>query len=113
MAAEYNLYIDQGTTFSTQVTIADDFGNPVDLTSASLASQIRRSFIAKTAYPFTITVNDATSGIITLSLTATQTAAMTAGRYVYDAQYNIGGTIVRFLKGLVTIFPASTQVTSS
>lgn len=109
MAAEYNLFLDQGVTFSTAITISDDAGNPVDLTNATLASQVRRSFTSTTAYPFTITIADAVNGSIILSMTATQTAAMQAGRYVYDAQYNIGGIVTRFLKGLVTILPAVTQ----
>jgi|SRR6185312_15566585 hypothetical protein len=109
MAAEYNLYIDQGVTFSTEITITDDNGIPVDLSQATLASQVRKSYTSTVSYPFTITVNDPTTGTVILSMTATQTASMAAGRYVYDAQYNINGTVTRFLKGLVTIFPAVTQ----
>jgi hypothetical protein len=110
MAAEYNLYIDQGVTFSTEITISDDNGIPVDLTNATLASQVRKSYTSTVAFPFTITVlGDPTMGQVVLSMTATQTAAMAAGRYVYDAQYNINGVVTRFLKGLVTIFPAVTQ----
>lgn len=110
MAAEYNLYLDQGVTFATEITISDDSGQPVDLTNATLASQIRKSFTSTVAFPFTVAISgDPTMGQVILSLTATQTGLMSAGRYVYDAQYNINGTVVRFLKGLVTIFPAVTQ----
>lgn len=111
MASEYNLYIDQGVTFSTEITIADDFGNPVDLSNATLASQVRKSFISTTAWLFTITVTDPTNGVVVLSMTADQTGAMKPGRYVYDAQYQLtNGNVVRFLKGIVTIFPAATRL---
>jgi hypothetical protein len=111
MASEYNLYIDQGVTFSNSITISDDYGNPVDLTGATLASQVRKSFISTTAWLFTITVTDPTNGVVVLSMTADQTGSMKPGRYVYDAQYtdSVGNT-VRFLKGIVTIFPAATRL---
>lgn len=110
MVPEYNLFIDQGTTFTTEITITNDDGISVDLSSATFAAQARKSFTSQTAYPFTITLgNDGTDGKVILSMTAAQTGAMQAGRYVYDAEYKIGEVVVRFLKGLVTIFPSATQ----
>jgi hypothetical protein len=111
MVPEYNLYIDQGTTFSTEITITDDYGNPVDLSSATFAAQARRSFTSTTAYPFTISfATDGTDGAVLLTMTATQTGGMAAGRYVYDADYSIGAVVIRFLRGTVTVFPSATQL---
>lgn len=110
MVPEYNLYIDQGTTFSTEVTITNDDGVPVDLSLATFAAQARKSFTSTVPYPFTVTfASDGTDGRVLLGMSATQTGSMAAGRYVYDAEYNLSGIVVRFLKGLVTIFPSATQ----
>lgn len=109
MASEYNLYIDQGVTFTTEITITNNDGSPVDLTYALLRSQVRKSYTSTVAYPFTITKIDQTGGVVQLSMTAAQTAAMKAGRYVYDAEYEVDGKVVRYLKGLVTVYPRVTR----
>ena len=46
----------------------------------------------------------------TISLTATETAAITPGKYVYDVEYTqSGGTIIeRLAEGVVTVSPSST-----
>lgn len=109
MAAEYNLYIDQGATYTTEIDIANDNGEPVDLTNATILSQMRRSPTSTTAYPFNIVITDAVNGKIQFSMTADQTATLSPGRYVYDAQYQINDAVVRFLKGLVTVYPSVTR----
>jgi hypothetical protein len=109
MAAEFNLYMDQGIDFSTEITISQDDGSPVDLTNATIRSQVRRSYTSTVSFPFTITKMDQVLGKIKLSMTAAQTAGMRDGRYVYDAEYQIGDITIRFLKGLVTVYPRVTR----
>jgi hypothetical protein len=58
---------------------------------------------------FTVTI-DALNGEVTLSLTATQTAALTAGRYVYDVELTIGSTVSRVIEGIVTVTPEVTKI---
>jgi len=103
MATEYNLYIDQGTTFTENITIPN-----VDLTTATIASKMRSDYDSTTATSFTITPISLTSGQFSISLSATQTAALLSGRYVYDVIYTIGTTVVRWVEGIVTINPMAT-----
>ena len=52
----------------------------------------------------------ATNGVLTISLTNTQTNAMKAGRYVYDVEItSSAGTKTRVLEGQVEITPGVTQ----
>lgn len=109
MSAQFNLYIDQGITFSTEIVITDDNGLPVDMTNAEVRSQVRRSHTSPIAYPFTIEKLDPVNGKLRFVMPATSTAQMNGGRYVYDAEYQIDELVVRFVKGIVTVYPRVTQ----
>jgi hypothetical protein len=109
MSAQFNLYIDQGITFSSEIIITGDDGEPVDMTNAEIRSQVRKSHTSTTAYPFDIEKLDPENGKLRFVMTAAQTALMPGGRYVYDAEYQIDELVVRFVKGSVTVYPRVTQ----
>jgi hypothetical protein len=50
---------------------------------------------------------DATSGVITMALTADQTSQLEEGRYVYDLEIlqTSSSTITRVIEGVVTVRP--------
>ena len=109
MATKANLVIDQGTTFTTDLTMTDEEGSPLNLTGYTANSQIRKWYTSSNATAtFTTSING-NSGIITLSLTANQTGTMTAGRYVYDVEINDGAIISRIVEGIVTVTPQVTR----
>ena len=85
MAVMTNIVLDQGTTFNMTVNLTNDDLSAKDLTYYTVTSQMRKSYDATTATSFTTAKVDAT-GVVTLSLTATETAAVKAGRYVYDVE---------------------------
>lgn len=109
MSTKANLVIDQGSTFSTTISLTDDDGEVIDLTGYSGLSQIRKHYTSITSVPFTVTITPAT-GQVRLSLTATVTAALASGRYVYDVELTTGSTISRVLEGIVTVSPEVTKV---
>ena len=110
MATVSNIVIDQGTTFSLDINLTNDDGSAKDLTNYTVAPQMRKSYEASAATNFTCVKVNA-SGKVTISLTATQTSAVKAGRYVYDVE--ITGTspveTLRVLEGLVTVTPEVTK----
>ena len=110
MATVQNITIDQGTTFSLTINLTNDDGSAKNLANYSIASQMRKSYEATTKTDFT-TAKVAASGEVTISLTAAQTTAVKAGRYVYDVE--ITGTspveTLRVLEGLVTVTPQVTK----
>lgn len=108
MATKANLVIDQGATFTTTISITDDDGNIIDLTGYTGAAQIRKHYTSLTAVNFAVSVNEA-NGEVTLSLTASQTGNIVAGRYVYDCELTRSGTVSRVLEGIVTVTPQVTR----
>ena len=110
MASISNIFIDQGATFTTTVTVTDANGDAVNLSGYSVAAQIRKTFLSSTASAFTASISNASSGEITISLSPTQTTALEAGRFVYDVLITAsGGTKTRVVEGQVTVNPSVTR----
>jgi len=108
MATKANLVIDQGSTFSTDLTLNDENGDALNLAGYSANSQMRKWYTSSNATA-TFTTNVDAAGIITLSLTANQTGSITAGRYVYDVEINDGSTTSRVVEGIITVTPQVTR----
>ena len=109
MASISNIFIDQGATFTTTVTVTDANGDAVNLSGYSVAAQIRKTFLSSSATAFTASISNASSGEITISLSPTQTTALEAGRFVYDVLITAsGGTKTRVVEGQVTVNPSVT-----
>ena len=108
MATISNVVIDQGTTFSLELNLTNDDASAKDLTNYTVTSQMRKSYDASTSTAFTVAKVNAT-GKITISLTAAQTAAVKAGRYVYDINIESSTETLRVLEGIVTVTPEVTR----
>ena len=109
MATRVNIIIDQGTDFSTAINLTDSSGVDLNLTGYSAASQIRKTHSSSNSTAFTCTFTVANS-TLTLALNNSVTAAMSAGRYVWDAELtNSSGSISRILEGMVTVTPEVTK----
>lgn len=110
MAAFANLYIDQGSNFTSTVTVEDSNDNLVNITNYTTRGQVRKSYSASTATNFTTTITDATNGEFTIALSRTQTGALKAGRYVYDVEViSPTGVVTRVVEGQVTVTARVTQ----
>ena len=110
MAVFANLYIDQGSNFTSTVTVEDVNDNLVNITNYTTRGQIRKSYSASTATNFTTTITDATNGEFTIALSRTQTGALKAGRYVYDVEViSSTGVVTRVVEGQVTVNARVTQ----
>jgi hypothetical protein len=114
MATVKNLVIDQGTTFSLSISVSDYNGNSIDLAGYTLRSQLRKSYGAASYTSFTVTAaDDTTTGELTISLSASETSALKAGRYVYDVEIVApeaeDSTVTRVLEGIITVTPEVTR----
>lgn len=111
MAAISNLVIDQGTTYSLTINVADATGAAVNLTGYTLRAQLRKSYGATSYTSFTTSAGaDPTDGELTISLTDAQTSALKSGRYVYDIEIvDTSSVVTRVLEGIVTITPEVTK----
>ena len=111
MASILNQIIDQGSTWSKQITVYETDGTTIqNLTGYAVASQLRKNYTSTAYTTINATNNSPTSGIIVMSLTATQTAALKSGRYVYDLQITAAdGTVTRVIEGVITLRPEVTK----
>ena len=112
MASILNQVIDQGTTFSKQITVYENDGTTIqNLTGYTVTSQLRKNYTSTAYTTILATVQTpATNGVIVMSLTAVQTAALKSGRYVYDLQIAAAdGTVTRVIEGVITIRPEVTK----
>lgn len=109
MAIKANLIIDQGTDYSTSITLTDDEGGVTTLTGYTANGQIRKTFSSSNSVSFAMTITEET-GVVTMSLTSNQTANMAAGRYVYDVFLTDPYSLVsRIVEGIVTVTPRVTR----
>jgi len=112
MASAYsNLYVDQGTTFSTTIVLDDAYGNAYNLSNFTVNSEMRKSpYNANVVATFTTSIT-ANTGTVTLSLPANVTYNIAGGRYSYDAMLvnNVANTTIKILEGIVYVNPSSTR----
>ena len=109
MAATANLRIDQGASFSSDVTVKDSNGDVFDLTGYTAAAKMALGYAStRTRVAMTTTIGSPTTGVITLSLTATQTADLEApARYVYDVEITrtSDNNVTRVIEGIISVSP--------
>ena len=109
MAAVANLRIDQGASFSSDVTVTNSDGNAVDLAGYTAEARLAKSYGASSNVSVTVTIAaDTATGVITLSLNDTQTGALDApSRYVYDVYITqtSSSTVTRVIEGVITVNP--------
>jgi hypothetical protein len=111
MPAGYQeLFLEQGSNFSTSITLDQADGSPFTLTGSQVKAAMKKSYYSSsTTANFVITVNDPTEGIIILSLPYANTANISAGRYVYDVIIkDSSNTVIRVLEGVVNVLPQVT-----
>ena len=110
-AAYSNLYLEQGASFTTTITLDNVYGEVYDLTGYVAHSQMRKSYYSANATAtFSSSINVG-QGTVTLELSANTTANITPGRYVYDAiitdeSHNV---TTRILEGIIEVSPRVTR----
>ena len=113
MSAKYNLVCDQATTFNFQFQILND-QTPLNLTGYTGTMTVRPFVGASTTTVVATTANglmvfDADNGRVTVTISATTTGALAAGRYSYDLVLDSGATVTRYLEGKFIVTGAVTQ----
>lgn len=109
MALKANLLIDQGSTYSTTLSLTTETDEAMDLTGYSGAAQIRKHYTSSNSYSFVVDLNSV-AGTVLLSMSANTTANLTAGRYVYDVEIvSASGAVTRVVEGIVTVTPNVTR----
>jgi hypothetical protein len=102
MATQYNLSIDAGATFNLDFEYLDAGGDPVDLTGYTAKFQIRNTPEDELVLQKTPTITPLT-GIIGLSLSATETGALDRDAYLWGITLTLGFTVIRLIEGYVYV----------
>jgi len=109
LADQYNVLIDQGSTYTLALTYKDSSGAAINLTGYTAAMQIRDTVNSATTQlslssPSSGIVITAATGLITITITATQTRGLVANTYVYDLEITSGsGVVTRLIQGSVIV----------
>jgi hypothetical protein len=112
LSAKYNLVCDQATTFNFQFQILNN-QTPLNLTGYTGTMTVRPFVGASTTTVVATTANglmvfDAANGRVTVTISATTTGAIAAGRYSYDLVLTSGVTVTRYLEGKFIVTGAVT-----
>ena len=102
-----NYTLDQGATFEKTIGAENSSSAAVTISSGTVAGGIIKNFAyANTLQSFTTSLTGANC---TISLTATQTAALAEGKYYYSLTYtqSDGTTKERLAEGLITVDPSA------
>lgn len=109
MAIKSNLIIDQGSDFATNIVIRDENDQVLNITGYAANGSIRKTYSSSNTVLFNTSISG-NSGIVTISLPASATANIAAGRYVFDVI--VTDTLSRkkrVVEGIMTVTPAVTR----
>ena len=112
MAEYVELFMDQGTDFSTTINIIDDNTNlAVNTGGYIVSSQMRKSLLSVNATAsFICTVTDPSTGEITIYMPAANTAALKPGSYFYDVRIIDQANVTsRLIEGVIFVQPGITR----
>lgn len=114
MADRYDFTLDQGSDWYLNITYKDSLGVPINLTGYTAALQFRLTPSDSTAALTLTSISGITitplTGTLDIHATATQTAALAAGKYSYDLELNNGGVVTRIIQGTCTVSAEVTRV---
>jgi len=109
LASTYNILVDQGSTYTLAVTYKDSSGTAINLTGYTAAMQLRENYDSATAVlslssPSTGIVITGASGLVTITMSATQTAALSADTFLYDLEIASPASVkTRLIQGVVVV----------
>lgn len=112
MAAGYTeLFLEQGATFNTTITLDDLSGAAMNLVGYTASSQMKKSYYSSNATAVFTTTTSGANGTVTLNLTSANTANIYPGRYLYDVYVTNQDqtTRTRVLEGIVNVSPQITK----
>ena len=84
--AELDIYIDQGDSYTKDLTVTDENGIAINLSGLSTQSTLHRYYGSGTNFELLTTITDGPLGKIRLTMTATETAKLKNPRYVYEVK---------------------------
>lgn len=108
MSVEHNIEIDQGATWTKEISWQDSNHQPYNLTTWTARFTLSKDIADAKGVPVLVLTTPALNGItlgstnpnIIIKLTSLQTSNIPHGRYVYDLELiAVAGDVTRLLRG--------------
>jgi hypothetical protein len=110
LAEFVELFIEEGASFFSTITVKDADNNLLDLTDFTVAAQMRKSYYSSKAIDFDIIIDAPDFGIINMELSAETTSNISPGRYVFDVKITDQfGDAIRVFEGIANVSPGVTK----
>ena len=110
-AGKYNISIDQGSDYATDITISDS-GTVKNLTGYSARAQLRSTIASDTLEAsFVCPIADPTTGVVNISMTNAVSKLLNPQTYVYDLEIHTAADafVQKILYGTVKVAPEVTR----
>ena len=109
-AIPLTLLLEKGTDFDATFNIQnEDNTTPLNLTGYTADAKMKRSYYSASSSDFVVDFVDRYNGILKISLTNTNTAALDPRRYVYDIVLTSPQSIkTRVIEGIIEVTPGVT-----
>lgn len=112
LAANIDLYIDQGDTYYKTFTIKDNNGLAIDLTNVTIEANMKRYMNTGTNYQLDATIVTPLTGSIALSMTELNTNKLVNDRYVYTVKLRDATSSVKIMSGQVLVENTSAVISN-
>lgn len=110
MATKINYILEQGSTFAELTQGVRKDGSFFDLSDYTFRGQMRGDFTGSIVETFNITTTgSAVDGQLLIQLTASSSAEIPSGRYVYDVEIVSGSIVKRWQEGEILVTPEATK----
>lgn len=121
LAAIFPITVEQGATWTLELTYTHADGTPVDLTGYTARMQLRRTYDSTPVAELTTSnggiLLGSTNGTVSLHMSAAVTAAIPTAtscdgqvEYLYDLELESpGGVVTRLMQGVATVLPEVTK----
>ena len=99
-----NIVIEQGYDFDTSFQLEDTRTNSLmNLTGYGATGEIRKHYGANSSIAFGSSITSPEQGVISISLTSSQTLNLTPGRHVFDVKLQVQGKSYKAVEGAALV----------
>jgi len=110
MAVYANLSLDQGTDFSSTISLEGATGDSYDLIGYTIRAQMRKTYTSSRSYDFVSDITNPLTGLCRIKMGSEITSILKPGRYVYDVEVvSSDGIVFRVVEGQVDVTPRVTR----
>ena len=98
-----DLYVDQGDSFLSRITLNYPNGMPVNLNGYTVLGSVKRFYKTKKVIDLYCSVINASAGSISIEIDELDTTKLIYDRYVYEVKISDGINIIKVLSGQILV----------